>query len=116
MASILLRRRRVLPKEIVSQESAQRDGNHDPSIVCHKYKPANISIPYGQSRGNEKSHLHEHEGVKVLECVEDRLDEMGPLARGGLVLSWREERRGLSNGSRSSICIVIVVSSESQKP
>lgn len=53
------------------------------------------------------TNLHEHEGVEVLEPVEDRLCEMRLLPCGGLVLSWREERRGLSNGSSSRILIVV---------
>lgn len=42
--------------------------------------------------------LHEHKGVKVLQAVEERLDEVAAAGDGVAVLSWSEKRGGLSNG------------------
>lgn len=47
-------------------------------------------------RGRECSFLHEHEGIKVLEAVQDTLDNMSALVRLRAVLSWAEERCCLS--------------------
>jgi hypothetical protein len=60
MACVILCGRSSFPKEQVSKKGAQRNSNHNPTIVCHENK-------------------HEHKSVKVLQTIQDSFDKVGAL-------------------------------------
>lgn len=49
---------------------------------------------------------HEHKGVKVLQGVQDGLDDVAAAARLALALAWAEKGRRLSNGGRPGAALV----------
>lgn len=115
MARIILGGRSGVAENKISEKSSERDSNHDPAIVSHEdqpagkaeKKPARKKNQWSKTRKKETYHRysgrgvksepdsHEHEGVKVLDPVQDGLDDVSALAGILLVSSWREERRGL---------------------
>lgn len=92
MASSFLGSSGTGPKNEVSQRSSQRASQHDPAVVRHEDEPfvcvcvwseiENIQAwkqnwkAKGGRRGNL---LHDHERIKVLDPIQDRLDGVGPL-------------------------------------
>lgn len=75
MACVFLCGRSPLSKEQISEKCAKRNRNHNPAVVGHENK-------------------HEHKGIKVLQGVQDGLDEVGALV--GLSL-------GLSGGGADAV-------------
>jgi len=69
----------------VTQRSADRARNHDPAIVGHEDEPGRVRL--GQTAELDQQNLHDHKGVKVLNSIENTLDEVGAAGDLDFVLS-----------------------------
>ena len=101
----VLGRRRMRAKDEIAQASADRDGSHHPAVVRHEDKPGRVRTQQRSTvtgRNEAQEHLHDHKGVKVLDAVQDRLDNVGTTRRLGAVLACPNEGGCLSNVSGSS--------------
>lgn len=56
MARHAFRRARIT-KTKVPQKSPQGDGKHDPAVVCHEQKPANVSMRMYRTVAVEQTHI-----------------------------------------------------------
>lgn len=88
MACVFLCGRSPLSKEQISEKCAKRNRNHDPAVVGHENKPVFVKSTHSSVSGRRhQRYVHEHKGVKVLQGVQDGLDEMGALVGLSLGLS-----------------------------
>jgi hypothetical protein len=88
MTSNRLGRRRSAEHE-VSDKRADRDGKHDPTVVCHEQQPAAVSSQSQMFRFEK--HLHDEERVKHLHSIQQALDNLDLLLRVlSSVSSWGE--------------------------
>ena len=98
MTGTLLGGRSISSKHQIAYKSSNSHSNHNPAVVSHKHEPVHI-YQYSYHQIPKGYDLHKHKCIEVLQCIQDRLDNVRPLGSLNLITSCPPQRRTLSNGS-----------------